>query len=314
MHVCRDASPFRGRRWCVFELWNAIKLGRDHCDIQIILAPEDKKAFRDRINADGSDARAIDEALANVQSEEAEAFSQDDLDRIHTFILSLPGGFATLDSTIKHHLRRWFVSQGGVQVAARPVRRANSALPAQRSDPVERVRVAQFAASGSPASASGAGRAISAPAGTAATGDPAVSLFVSNPAYNGQGACYEDMRDAEADIALPWPSMTEFPAPTSSAAVGRSWVGGSRRGSEVASLLGPAAGPTYEDVMPAASAGAVSCIGGSISSNARGRAADGGYIEVTGTLLAPTSRQERDVALTADLGIFSASLASKSML
>ena len=47
----------------MFELWNAIKfkLGRDHCDIQIILAPEDssgedKKAFYDRINADGSDA------------------------------------------------------------------------------------------------------------------------------------------------------------------------------------------------------------------------------------------------------------------
>ena len=91
----------------MFELWNAIKLGRDHCDIQIILAPEDKKAFHDRINADGSDARAIDEALANVKSEEADAFSQDDLCRIQTFIRSLPGGFATLDSTIKHHLRRW---------------------------------------------------------------------------------------------------------------------------------------------------------------------------------------------------------------
>ena len=108
-------SVYMTRGWCVFELWNAIKLGRDRCNIQIILAPEDKAAFHDRINADGSDAGAIDEALANVKSEEAEAFSQDDLDRIHKFIRSLPGGFTTLDSTIKHHLRRWFVSQGGVR-------------------------------------------------------------------------------------------------------------------------------------------------------------------------------------------------------
>ena len=121
----------------MFELWNAIKLGRDHCDIQIILAPEDKNAFRDRINADGSDAWAIDEALANVKSEEAEAFSQDDLCRIHTFICSLPGGFATLDSTIKHHLRRWFVSQGGVKVVARAGHRngASRSRSAEQSRP-----------------------------------------------------------------------------------------------------------------------------------------------------------------------------------
>ena len=121
----------------MFELWNAIKLGRDHCDIQIILAPEDKKAFHDRINADGSDARAIDEALANVKSAEAEAFSQDDLDRIHTYIRSLPGGFATLDSTIKHHLRRWFVSHGGVKVAARAGRQSSTSSLVRANSSVE---------------------------------------------------------------------------------------------------------------------------------------------------------------------------------
>ena len=133
-------SVYMTRGWCVFELWNAIKLGRDRCNIQIILAPEDKAAFHDRINADGSDAGAIDEALANVKSEEAEAFSQDDLDRIRELIRSLPGGFTTLDSTIKLHLRRWFVSQGGVKVVNRSGGSVIRGNPATASNSVERVR------------------------------------------------------------------------------------------------------------------------------------------------------------------------------
>ena len=39
--------------------------------------------------------------------------------KIREFIRSLPGGFTTLDSTIKQHLRRWFVSQGGIKVVNR---------------------------------------------------------------------------------------------------------------------------------------------------------------------------------------------------
>ena len=190
----------------MFELWNAIKLGRDHCDIQIILAPEDKAAFRDRINADGSDAGAIDEALANVKSEEAEAFSQDDLDRIHTFIRSLPGGFATLDSTIKHHLRRWFVAQGGVNVA--PQRRAVGGDLARDTTVrvVERVPVAQFAASVRPA-ASRSGVDHGASACTGRQRDPTVSVFVSSPAYEGHRR-YEDTADPVAAFTAPRMPMT----------------------------------------------------------------------------------------------------------
>ena len=285
----------------MFELWNAIKLGRDRCDIQIILAPEDKKAFRDRINADGSDARAIDEALANVKSDEAEAFSQDDLERIHSFIRSLPGGFDTLDSTIKQHLRRWFVSQGGIQVAARQGRaagRVSQAPPARHPDRVERVDVAQFV--------------VRAPTAAAA-------MFVNNPVYGG------------AATTTPPPPMTQSPAPTTSSTVGRSWWSGRRRKTSAAiRRLSPAAGATYEDVLPVASATAPSSVGSRVGTyeeassaasaggfpgaasrpggnfNRRNDAADGGYMAVEATPTRPgesPGRLDSDVALITDTGL-----------
>ena len=298
----------------MFELWNAIKLGRDHCDIQIILAPEDKKAFHDRINADGSDARAIDEALANVKSEEAEAFSQDDLCRIHTFIRSLPGGFATLDSTIKHHLRRWFVSQGGVAVVARQGTATRRARPARDAGRVERVRVAQFADAVSPASR-GSGNVTTSPpnASSTAAGDPVVSMFVGNPAYS--------MSDPEAVIATHRSPLISTLTPRSAA------IGPSRpSGPEAVRLLDTTAGATNEDNLPAASAIAFPGIGSSVGRHCRGDSADGGYMEVSGTLLSPLrrdsdvslindagiGRQDSDVSLIADFGIVPSMLSSHS--
>jgi len=83
-------------------------------EIDIILSPKQAQNFRDRINADGTDAHAIDEALAHVQSENAEASVQADLDAIRALIQQYSGGFGTLDDTVRQYLRRWFVSQGGV--------------------------------------------------------------------------------------------------------------------------------------------------------------------------------------------------------
>ena len=290
-----------GRRWCIFELWNAIKLGRDHCDIQIILAPEDKKAFHDRINADGSDAHAIDEALANVKSEEAEAFSQDDLDRIHTFIRSLPGGFTTLDSTIKNHLRRWFVSQGGVQVAARRGRAAER-VKSHSSDRVERVHVDRVAVRtvGAPANDSGSGGGTaftSAPTDTA--GEPLVSMFVNNPAYNVQGEDENtrDLRDPLTAITMPQSPMTMCLA-SSSSAVGRSRPRNRRMS---CGLLGPAPGATDGDVLPAASAGAFPSIDVSVGRHRRNGGVDDGYMEVEGT--PPPIRLDSDVPLIADADV-----------
>ena len=96
---------------------------RDHVEIDIILSPRQAKAFRDRINKDGSDARAIDGALENVKSEEAEASVQADLEAIRALIGNTSGSFGTINATVKQYLRRWFVSQGGVKVVARKNRR-----------------------------------------------------------------------------------------------------------------------------------------------------------------------------------------------
>ena len=96
------------RAWCRFELFTSIKSqpvrDRHHPLAQGVTA--------DRIDADGTD-----EALPHAQSENAEASEQADLDAIRALILSYPGGFASLDSTIKTHLRRWFEARGGVKVA-----------------------------------------------------------------------------------------------------------------------------------------------------------------------------------------------------
>ena len=92
---------------------------RDHVEIDIILSPRQAKAFRDRINKDGSDAHAIDEALENVKSEEASATVAADLEAIQALIRKTSGGNATINDAVKQYLRRWFVSQGGVKVAPR---------------------------------------------------------------------------------------------------------------------------------------------------------------------------------------------------
>ena len=99
---------------------------RSEVEIDIILSPKQAQAFRDRINADGSDAHAIDGALAHVKSENAEASVQADLVAIRTLIQKYSGGFGTLNDTVKQYLRRWFVSQGGVKVVARNLKRSDA--------------------------------------------------------------------------------------------------------------------------------------------------------------------------------------------
>ena len=118
---------------------------RSEVEIDIILSPKQAQSFRDRINQDGTDAHAIDEALAHVLSENAEASVQADLAAIRTLIQKYSGGFDTLDDTVRQYLRKWFVSHGGIKVVAR--RRqggagdgGNSAAAITSSSSVERVR------------------------------------------------------------------------------------------------------------------------------------------------------------------------------
>jgi len=106
------------RAWRLFELYTSIR-HRSEVEIDIVLSPKQAQSFRDRINADGTDAHAIDEALAHVRSEDAEASVPADLGAIRALIQQYSGGFGTLDDTVRQYLRRWFVSQGGVKVVAR---------------------------------------------------------------------------------------------------------------------------------------------------------------------------------------------------
>ena len=159
-HRCCLDPPAAGRHWI-----GALQ-HRENVEIDIILSPKQAQNFRDRINADGTDAHAIDEALAHVQSENAEASVQADLDAIRALIQQYSGGFGTIDDTVRQYLRKWFVSQGGVKVVARRRKgsmssssagdRANSTAAITASSSVERARPETTFTGFDPGSASGA--------------------------------------------------------------------------------------------------------------------------------------------------------------
>ena len=103
------------RGWCVFELWYAIQLGKK-VSLSIILTPSCRAAFNLAINQEGYGV--VDRALQNIHAESAEAYSADDLTKIKTKVMSLAGGWNSLNETIRSHLGRWFQAHGGVRVAA----------------------------------------------------------------------------------------------------------------------------------------------------------------------------------------------------
>ena len=97
---CLDSLTAAGRH-CIGALQH-----RETVEIDIILSPKQAQDFHDRINTDGTDAHAIDEALAHVRSEDAEASVPADLKSIWALIKKSSGGFGTLNSTVKGFLRR----------------------------------------------------------------------------------------------------------------------------------------------------------------------------------------------------------------
>ena len=87
-----DDPGYVKRAWCLFELYTSIQ-NRQKVEIDIILSPSQAQSFRDRINADGTDAHAIDGALRGIKSENADASVQADLDAIRALIQKYSGGF-----------------------------------------------------------------------------------------------------------------------------------------------------------------------------------------------------------------------------
>ena len=111
-----DDPGYVKRAWCLFELYTAIRLPRD-VEVDIILSPLQAKAFHDAVVAGGY--TVIDGALEQIRAEDAGASEPADLEAIRELIRGYPGGFETLNETVKQRLGQWFEAQGGIK-AARP--------------------------------------------------------------------------------------------------------------------------------------------------------------------------------------------------
>jgi len=102
------------RAWCLFELYTAIG-EQGAVDIDIILTEEEDADFLKAIVNEGYGC--IDAAFENIRSEEATATGEADLKAIRALVQSKPGGFASLNSTVRHHLGQWFQGHGAVRSA-----------------------------------------------------------------------------------------------------------------------------------------------------------------------------------------------------
>ena len=71
-----------------------------------ILTPAQRKACTTAVNDEGF--KAIDDALAQVKSEEATASVEADLKAIQALITQSHGGYTALNEAVKVRLRSWF--------------------------------------------------------------------------------------------------------------------------------------------------------------------------------------------------------------
>ena len=86
-------------------------------DIDIILTEEENRSFTDAMAKEGY--ACIDAAFGNIKSEEAQATGKADLLAIRALVQSKPGGFDSLNSTVRQHLEQWFSEHGAVRSAVR---------------------------------------------------------------------------------------------------------------------------------------------------------------------------------------------------
>ena len=110
-----DDPGYVKRAWCLFELYTAIRLPSE-VDIDIILSPKQRSAFRDAMVSGGY--AVVDAALDQIHAESATASVETDLDAIRAVIRGFPGGFDTLNEVVKQRLRQWFEEHGGIKVVA----------------------------------------------------------------------------------------------------------------------------------------------------------------------------------------------------
>lgn len=109
-----DNAIYLTRAWCLFELYVAIG---EHVKIDVILSETQHAQFEKAMTNVGY--TAIDQAFQKIQSENATATRQEDLEAIRALVQQTPGGFEQLNATVRHHLAQWFVDQGAIRQSTR---------------------------------------------------------------------------------------------------------------------------------------------------------------------------------------------------
>merc|ERR1712166_1679659 len=101
------------RAWCLFELYTANRMTA--IEVDIILTPAQRKACTRAVNDEGF--TAVDDALAQIKSEEATASVEADLKAIQALIMQSHGGYTALNEAVKVRLRSWFQEITGIRFA-----------------------------------------------------------------------------------------------------------------------------------------------------------------------------------------------------
>ena len=111
-----DDPIYVKRAWCLFELFTAIQ-HHGEVEIAIVLPPSERSDFEAALS-DGGYGQ-LETVLSEIDSAAAEASEHADLEAIHQYVETLPGGFDALDTAVRLHLQGWFAEQGAVLSAPR---------------------------------------------------------------------------------------------------------------------------------------------------------------------------------------------------
>jgi len=95
------------RLWCIFEIAHAVS---GKTDIEIILCPEDREKFQDKIRENINDVWGlVGEFFKNINSRKATATKPKDIEKIQQIVENKLGGFKKVDTDVADGLRNWFI-------------------------------------------------------------------------------------------------------------------------------------------------------------------------------------------------------------
>jgi len=95
------------RLWCIFEVALAALRSKE---VEIILSPEDITSFQKALTENVDDAwDFVGKLFKNIDSKNATASKEIDVDKIRNFIENELGGFIEVDTVVADGLRDWFV-------------------------------------------------------------------------------------------------------------------------------------------------------------------------------------------------------------